>query len=145
MKKVLIWMIAILIMAGLTGCGNSENAKGETKDGKSANPTIAENENMNDYISLTSQIAELESGLSAVRYDGDYAFDLFLEQGGADTDQDVFRFISQSLLNASADIQMQAEGFGCSTISIQNTDGGYLFGRNFDWQNCDALIVASYP
>ena len=82
MKKVLIWMIAILIMAGLTGCGNSENAKSETKDGKSANPTIAENENMNDYISLTSQIAELESGLSAVRYDGDYAFDLFLEQGG---------------------------------------------------------------
>lgn len=145
MKKILVWMIAILIIAGLTGCGHSENAKDGTQSSESANPTVTENENMSDYISLTSQIAELESGLSAVKFDGDYAFDLFLEQGGAGTDQDVFRFISQSLLNANADIQMQAEGFGCSTISIQNTDGGYLFGRNFDWQNCDALIVASYP
>ena len=145
MKKILIWMIAILIIAGLTGCGHSENAKDGTQSSESANPTVTENENMSDYISLTSQIAELESGFSAVRFDGDYAFDLFLEQGGAESDQDVFRFINQSLLNANADLQMQAEGFGCSTISIQNTDGGYLFGRNFDWQNCDALIVASYP
>ena len=145
MKKALLWMMAILIMIGSTGCGNSENAKGETQDGESANHTATENENMSDYISLTSQINELESGLSAVRFDGDYAFDLFLEQGGAESDQDVFRFISKSLLSANADLQMQADGFGCSTISIQNTDGGYLFGRNFDWQNCDALIVASYP
>ncbi len=145
MKKVLIWMTAILIIAGLTGCGNSEDAKGGTQDGESINHTTTETENMSDFISLTSQITELESGLSAVRFDGDYAFDLFLEQGGAKSDQDVVRFISQSLLSADAGLQMQAEGFGCSTISIQNTDGGYLFGRNFDWQNCDALIVVSYP
>lgn len=145
MKKVLIWMIALLLVAGLTGCGHSENAKGETQDSESANHTTMENESMSDFISLTPQITELESGLSAVRFDGDYALELFLEQGGAESDQDVFRFISQSLLSESADLQMLAEGFGCSTISIQNTGGGYLFGRNFDWQNCDALIVASYP
>ena len=145
MKKVLMWMIAILIIAGLTGCGHSENAKDGTQDGESANHTVTENESMSNFISLTSQITELESGLSAVKFDGDYALDLFLEQGGAESDQDVFRFISQSLLSANVDLQMQAEGFGCSTISIQNTDGGYLFGRNFDWRNCDALIVASYP
>lgn len=145
MKKILVWMIAILIITGLTGCGHSDNTKGGTQDSESANHTVTENENMSNFISLTSQITELEAGLSAVRFDGDYAFDLFLEQGGAESDRDVFRFISQSLLSVSADLQMRAEGFGCSTISIQNTDGGYLFGRNFDWQNCDALIVASYP
>ena len=145
MKKILVWMIAILIITELTGCGHSENAKSETQDSEHANHTTTVAESVSDHISLTSQITELESGLSAVKFDGDYAFDLFLEQGGAESDQDVFRFISQSLLNANADLQMQTEGFGCSTISIQNTDGGYLFGRNFDWQNCDALIVASYP
>ena len=145
MKKILVWMIAILIVTGLTGCGHSENVKDGTQDSEPANHTTTENESMSDFISLTSQITELESGLSAVRFDGDYAFNRFLEQGGAESDQDVFRFISQSLLSANANLQMQAEGFGCSTISVQNTDGGYLFGRNFDWQNCDALIVASYP
>ena len=35
--------------------------------------------------------------------------------------------------------------FGCSTISVKNANGGYFFGRNFDWQACDALVVTSYP
>ena len=138
-------MIIILIVTGLAGCENSAITKDEKWDDDSVNKKTTQSENMSSFISLTSQITELESGLSAVRFDGDYAFDLFLEQGGAESDQDVVRFISQSLFSADASLQMQAEGFGCSTISVQNTDGGYLFGRNFDWQNCDALIVASYP
>ena len=145
MKKIFVLMIVILIFTGLAGCESSANTKDEMRDGDSVNNNTTQRENMSGFISLTSRITELESGLSAVRFDGDYAFDLFLEQGGAESDQDVFRFISKSLLSANADLQMQADGFGCSTISIQNTDGGYLFGRNFDWQNCDALIVASYP
>lgn len=145
MKKIFVWMIVILIVTGLVGCENSAITKDEMWDDDSVNKKTTQSENMSSFISLTSKITELESGLSAVRFDGDYAFSLFLEQGGAESDQDVFRFISQLLLNANADLQMQAEGFGCSTISIQNTDGGYLFGRNFDWQNCDALIVAAYP
>ena len=44
---------------------------------------------MSGFISPSSQITALESGLSTVRFDGDYAFDLFLEQGGAESDQDV--------------------------------------------------------
>ena len=145
MKKILIWMTAVLIVIGLTGCGDSANAKDEMQNDNFVNNKTTQGENMNTYISLTSQITELESGLSAVRFDGDYAFDHFLEHGGAKSDQDVVRFIGQSLLSAGADLHIQAEGFGCSTISIQNTDGGYLFGRNFDWQNCDALVAASYP
>ena len=40
---------------------------------------------------------------------------------------------------------MRGDAFGCSTISVANEDGGYLFGRNFDWQTCDALVIAAYP
>ena len=40
---------------------------------------------------------------------------------------------------------MKTQSFGCSTLSVQNTEGGYLFGRNFDWNACDALVVTSYP
>lgn len=49
----------------------------------------------NNFISVTLEITKLESGFSAVRYDGDYGFDLFLEQGGADSDQTVLRIRKQ--------------------------------------------------
>ena len=140
----LIAALTVCVFSILTACGhNAGLIEAENKDSRLSD--VQNNQDENGFITLSSEIMECESGLSAVRFDGDYAFDRFLEQGGADTDQDVFRFISQSLISESADLQMQAEGFGCSTISIQNTDGGYLFGRNFDWQNCDALIAASYP
>ena len=35
--------------------------------------------------------------------------------------------------------------FGCSTLSVQDTDGSCLFGRNFDWNTCDALVVSAEP
>ncbi len=144
MNKIAVAVLATCIFSILAACGhNADLTETESKDDLLSN--VQNDQDENGFITLSSEITEYESGLSAVRFDGDYAFDLFLEQGGAESDQDVFRFISQSLLSADADLQMQAEGFGCSTISIQNTDGGYLFGRNFDWQNCDALIVASYP
>ena len=40
---------------------------------------------------------------------------------------------------------MDTQVFGCSTLSVAKAEGGYLFGRNFDWNACDALVVTSYP
>ena len=94
---------------------------------------------------MTSEITELDSGFSVVRYDGDYAFDLFLEQGGAGSDQDVLQFLNDTMFKRNSGLQMRDDVFGCSTISVANVDGGYLFGRNFDWQTCDALVIAAYP
>ena len=74
-----------------------------------------------------------------------HAFDLFLEQGGAASDQDVLQFLGNTLLQGYSGIQFDGDIFGCSTISVANADGGYLFGRNFDWQKCDALVVTSCP
>lgn len=38
------------------------------------------------FITPTEKITELENGLSIVRYEGNYGFEGFLEQGGADPD-----------------------------------------------------------
>lgn len=35
--------------------------------------------------------------------------------------------------------------FGCSIIAVRNISGGWLFGRNFDWENVQAMIVESHP
>lgn len=37
------------------------------------------------------------------------------------------------------------DAFGCSAVSAKNKDGGYIFGRNFDWLDCTALIVKTIP
>lgn len=89
-----------------------------------------------------SEIRELENGLSMVRYEGDYGFDAFLEQGGAASDADVAEFITSLL---TQEVHMEGTTFGCSTLSVKSSEGGYLFGRNFDWNTCNALIVSARP
>lgn len=96
-------------------------------------------------ITPDTEIRQLENGLSVVRYDGDYWFSQFLEQGGASSDSEVVGFITGQLQLGAADIGFGTDGFGCSTLAVKNTEGEALFGRNFDWENCEAMIVQSAP
>ena len=93
-------------------------------------------------VTPTSEITELETGLSMVRYEGEYGFDTFLEQGGAGSDADVAAYITSLL---AQEIHMEGTPFGCSTLSVENEAGGYQFGRNFDWNACHGLIVSARP
>lgn len=147
MKKSPIFLVLLCLLMIMTGCGNNSGLTDSNTESNSANNSNSTNSNdsADDFIPVTSEIAELESGFSAVRYDGDYGFDLFLEQGGADSDQAVLQFLNNSLFHGNSDLQMGSDTFGCSTISVSNADGGYFFGRNFDWQTCGALVVTSYP
>lgn len=76
-------------------------------------------------------IKELEKGLSFASLTGDFGLEDFIENGGANNDKAVVRFLM--------------EGAGCSTIQMEQKDGGYLFGRNFDWNHCNALILRTKP
>lgn len=95
-------------------------------------------------ISLTTKIVELEPGLSAVRYDGDYGFDGFLEKGGASSDQEVVQYLAENLVGELG-LDFLGNFFGCSTITANRPDGGVLFGRNFDWNACEAMVVEAHP
>ena len=149
MRNFLNCCTIICLLAVLSGCSNVSGLK-NTTDSSSGSVDMenvsADKGNIEiTYITPTSEIEELERGFSVVRYDGDYAFDWFLEQGGAESDQGVLRFLTGNLFGQDYGLQMGGDAFGCSTISVRNTDGGYLFGRNFDWQTCDALVVTAYP
>lgn len=89
------------------------------------------------------EIMELEKGLSHTRYSGDYKFDKFLSEGGAESDNEVIAFLAQNLIG-SALLSFGTNNFGCSAFSAKG-ENGYYFGRNFDWYNCNALIVEAYP
>lgn len=98
-----------------------------------------------DVISLGSEITELESGLSAIRFDGDYGFEEYLAQGGASSDAGVADFLMGYLPGEAVRFLLGGNPFGCSTVSVQNEAGERMFGRNFDWDSCSALIVKSAP
>ena len=60
--------------------------------------SAAEVEDVN-LVELDSSIVELEEGLFAVRYDGDYGFDGFIDQGGASSDGEVIAYLADHLLS----------------------------------------------
>ncbi|MBE5959845.1 MAG: linear amide C-N hydrolase [Lachnospiraceae bacterium] len=90
-------------------------------------------------------IVYLEKGLFAARFDGDYGLDDFLKRKGAASDQEMLRFLADYYRMDCETLEIRGAGFGCSTISVPSMDGGYLFGRNFDWLPCDAMIVEAHP
>ncbi len=157
MKKSLVIVVVFILLISLAGCGaHVSDADGDdSKDGQGRWEGAAVMENAEEADALAdhvvtvqadSEIEELEKGLSAVRYEGEDGFNAFLSEGGAKTDREVVRFLADSIFagNRGA-FTMNTQVFGCSTISVANAGGGYLFGRNFDWNACDALVITSYP
>ena len=156
-RDFLIGLLLILGMAGLlSGCGKDfgeqetlkrygeESQESRTEEeGTVREENGKENRDKNAVqVTPTSEITELETGLSMVRYEGEYGFDTFLEQGGAASDTDVADYITSFL---AQEINLDGTPFCCSTLSVENQDGGYLFGRNFDWNACSGLIVSVKP
>lgn len=135
----LIIILLVLIMLGVIvfrhfyGQGNKNEIVMDTKQIGNDNFTV---------IEPTVKITELESGLSTVRYDEDYGFDQFISQGGASSDEDLVSFISDQILSGKVSLVANQNVFGCSTLAVKGKDE-YMFGRNFDWQESDAMIVLS--
>ncbi|MCH5267391.1 MAG: linear amide C-N hydrolase [Lachnospiraceae bacterium] len=141
-------MLMLTVTMLVAGCGKTESSQVE-KEGKALQSEQGnEEEKMQDTESITptSEIVSLEDGFSTVKYSGDYKLNEFLEQGGASTDAEVMRFLTEHLFSGVSGLKYSGDVFGCSTISVKSPDGNYLFGRNFDWDSsCEALVVSSVP
>ena len=141
------WILCLSFLLGitmLTGCGGRTDGQMQNAENSSAAQTSPDAENVN-LISPTLEIVELENGFSAVRYDGDTGFDQFLAGGGASSDGEVVEYLANNLLSDLNLGDLLGGIFGCSTIAVQSPEGDALFGRNFDWENCEAMVVESHP
>ena len=154
-RNLLCWLSLSLFLSGtLFGCGWGTDGEGQISSTEEYNTedqekeeTTTEHESSENKIRIypTEKITELEPGLSVVGYEGDYGFAPFLEQGGAASDAEVMEYLVSRLSSELPDLLFEGNPFGCSTLSVQNRDGGYLFGRNFDWNACQGLIVSARP
>ena len=96
-------------------------------------------------VILSSEVMQLENGLSAVEYKGDDGFDEFISQGGASSDEEVVAFLAEKIFSGEKKMSFGEMPFGCSTLSVKDGQGNWLFGRNFDWNSCNAMIVSDLP
>lgn len=142
------WILSFFLLLSmtmlLTGCEERTENQMENSETADIDQTISHLEEVN-LVSPTSEIMELENGFSAVRYDGDYGFDEFLAGGGASSDGEVVEYLANNLLSDLNLGDLLGGIFGCSTIAVQSPEGDALFGRNFDWNTCDAMVVESHP
>lgn len=95
-------------------------------------------------VHATTSRSELENGLYVIRYDEDYGFQEFLDSGGASSDDDLVNYLMEHVVDISG-LDIVKGFFGCSTIQSINEEQDILFGRNFDWENSEALIIESTP
>ena len=100
-----------------------------------------------ERIAAANSIEKLQDNLYVMEYRGDYGFDEFLKQGGAENDEEVadylVSYLSFGLYQMESDVQM--EKYGCSTISTRDEYGTVFFGRNYDWKECRTMIVHTIP
>lgn len=169
MMKAKLWIGVIIAAVLLNGCGNrsasrnrqnaAEDDRTQTKgveadttatndaqvQSRDAQETQSKARETTEYIEASATVMKLESGFSVVRFEGNDGFDAFLNQGGAESDRGVLQFLTGTMLGSAEGLSFEGGAFGCSTISVESTEGGYYFGRNFDRNKCDALVVLSYP
>ena len=141
MKRTLCISAAAALLAVLAGCGGGGGRIPPAADTQPPAQIGAPDATPAPSPEI-SPITALEEGFSSAEFAGDDGFEAFLAAGGASSDGDVIRFLAQRL---SADLTLGGNSFGCSTLAVQSPEGHALFGRNFDWQSCDALVLTSKP
>lgn len=87
----------------------------------------------------------INNSFSYASYTGDYGLDTFLREGGAKNNDDLLVFFTQCIALGKVKLDFTLPGIGCSTIAVPSSEGGYYFGRNFDWNYCDTMIMVTKP
>lgn len=143
--KKSFFIVYLIMCTVLVGC-KANGGKEMTHNNENAEKYRAD-ETIETIIEVTptTEITQLKDGFSTVSFDGDYGFDAYLEQGGASTDAEVIKYLTQHLISNAAELDFQPIAFGCSTIAADGENGERLFGRNFDWNHCNAMVVLAKP
>lgn len=99
-------------------------------------------------ITTLLNVAKNESaeGVYEVRYSADYKLDELLEQGGASNEEELVQYILKIMLKGlPINIEYEIPELGCSTFIAETPEKGFIFGRNFDNQNTDLIVVKTSP
>lgn len=99
-----------------------------------------------EAYTLLSVKADEPKGVYEVNYTADYKLDALLEQGGAETEDQLVQYIIQTMLKGlPINVQYEVPSLACSTFIAATPEGGHIFGRNLDNQQTDLAVVRTAP
>lgn len=94
-------------------------------------------------IRTMASVTKVSDGFYKITCHYDYKCDDYLNSDINNLD-DMIDWISEQYF-FGIPIELNKADFGCSAFAAKNPDGKHLFGRNFDYDETDALIVYTEP
>lgn len=95
-----------------------------------------------------SKVSESDPYLYVADYKAPYDLDKVLE-AGIDANTKLVEFViarlSRGLYKPDLSGKQTGNGFACTSFQAKNADGGYLFGRNYDFFKNPTLVLRSRP
>ena len=93
-------------------------------------------------------VKELKTDFYTMTVNSDAGFENFLNKGGASSTDELAEYLS-NMLSAGPfgklECNPQTGDFACSALHVANPLGSQMLGRNFDWDNCKAMVIRSFP
>lgn len=123
--KIAVGVVLVILIVGLCGTGMM----------------------FREEMKISGSIEQIVEGenIYYMEVEGDYHFEEFLKAGGASSDGEVSDFLTECISKGFYKTDVENKGAGCSTISAETSEGGHVWGRNFDWYGSVPIIVKSMP
>ena len=99
-------------------------------------------------------LQKITDGVFYIEYEGDYKLEEYLDAGGGKTNEEMSDYITKCLKRGkwsgvgagkNISVKITTPNFGCSSIAAENTNGGKIYGRNYDWNDCSIIIIHTKP
>lgn len=146
MKRVsTVTAIMMALLLGLVSCQNDDD-----DDSVSTGKAPASESFSNALASLNA--VEGVSGVYTIEYDGEYYLDQTVT-ADLKTAAQLLAYLDDAVptwktaRESGAPLTINVEGSACSSIVAENatTNSGYIYGRNFDWDEGPVLILHTMP
>lgn len=95
-------------------------------------------------IATAASVKNEGGGLYTMNCTYDYNLDK-LVQTGVTSDQELVDFITANLLRGVVRVKVDIGDYACTTFNARTPDGGFLFGRNFDYMPAPCMLVRTDP
>lgn len=93
-------------------------------------------------------VKELKTDFYTMTVNSDAGFEHFLNQGGACSTDELASYL-ENLLSpgpfGKLECEVKSGNFACSALHVENQQGAQMLGRNFDWDDCKAMVIRCYP
>lgn len=87
----------------------------------------------------------LEGSVYYMNVKGGFYFDDFLAKGGASSDKQLIKFITDNITRGLISISIGETDIGCSSFTAVTPDGDKLFARNYDFAKTNVCLTLCDP